>query len=167
VRTRWPSLGALALASTLSLAAPPAPAATPAWGDASARLIACHRAVNPLDRYLIVEASMHALAAGQHLQIRFDLFRRSGAGTPFTRVPGPGLGSYRHATSGVGGYRFRKRIQNLPGPAEYRVTATFRWLAADGSEVAHAVRSAPVCREPGPPPGRPTTAGRPAGMSGA
>jgi hypothetical protein len=113
VRTRRLSLGALVLASTFSPAAPAAPAATPAWRYASARLIACHRAIDPLDRYLVVEASMHALAPGQHLQMRFDLFRRPDPGTPFRRVAGPGLGSYRHATSGVGGYRFRKRIQNL------------------------------------------------------
>src|SRR5919206_1215739 len=155
MRTRRPSLGALAMASTLALTAPSAPAATPTWHDASARLIACHRAASAMDRFLVVEASMHALGAGQQLQIRFDLFRRQGPGTAFARVPGPGLGSYRRAAPGVGGYRFRKRIQNLPGPAEYRVTATFRWLGADGSEVAHAVRSAPVCREPGPPPARP------------
>jgi len=152
VRIRRPSLAALALASTLWLAAPPAPAVTPSWRDASARLIACHRAANAVDRYLIVEASMHALGAGQHMEIRFDLFRRPGPGTPFTRVPGPGLGSYRHAASGVGRYRFRKRIQNLPGPEEYRVAMTFRWLTTNGTEVARAVRSAPVCRQPGPPP---------------
>ena len=151
VRTQRLSLGALALASTLALAAPPAPAATPAWRDASARLIACHRAASAMDRFLIVEASMHALAPGEQLQIRFDLFRRPGPGTAFARVPGPGLGSYRHAAPGVGGYRFRKRIQNLPGPAEYRVAATFRWLEADGAEMARTTRSAPVCREPGPP----------------
>ena len=152
MRTRRPGLGALALASTLSLAAPPAPAATPSWRDASARLIACHPAVNPVDRYLTVEAAMRALAAGEHMQIRFDLFRRRGPGTPFTRVPAPGLGSYRHAPSGVGGYRFRRRIENLPGPAEYRVAVTFRWLGVDGAEEARTVRSAPVCRQPGPPP---------------
>jgi hypothetical protein len=104
-----------------------------------------------MDRFLIVEASMHALAPGEQLQIRFDLFRRPGPGASFARVPGPGLGSYRHAAPGVGGYRFRKRIQNLPGPAEYRVAATFRWLEADGAEMARTTRSAPVCREPGPP----------------
>jgi hypothetical protein len=170
VRTRRPSLGALALASTLSLAALAAPAAsgaTPPWRDASARLIACHRAADPRGRYLIVEASMHALAAGQHLQIRFDLFRRPGAGTPFTRVSAPGLGSYQHAAYGVGGYRFRKRIQNLPGPADYRVAATFRWLAADGSEAARTVRAAPVCREPGSPAGVSTPSAAPADADGA
>ena len=151
MRTRRLSLGALALASTLVLAAPSAPAATPAWRDAAARLIVCHRAASAMDRYLVVEASMHALAASEQLQIRFDLFRRSGPGTPITHVPGPGLGSYRRAAPGVGGYRFRKRIQNLPGPAEYRVTASFRWLGADRAELARTSRSAPVCREPGPP----------------
>jgi hypothetical protein len=167
VRTRRLSLGALVLASTFSPAAPAAPAATPAWRYASARLIACHRAIDPLDRYLVVEASMHALAPGQHLQMRFDLFRRPDPGTPFRRVAGPGLGSYRHATSGVGGYRFRKRIQNLPWPAEYRVATTFRWLAADGTEVARAVRSAAVCREPGTPRSAPTTPAAAAAMGGA
>jgi hypothetical protein len=151
MRIGRPSLGALALASTLALAAPSAPAATPTWRDASARLIACHRAASAMDRYLVVEASMHALAAGEQLQIRFDLFRRPGPGAPLGRVPGPGLGSYRRAAPGVGGYRFRKRIQNLPGPAEYRVTATFRWLGTDGGEMARTARAAPVCREPGPP----------------
>ncbi|MFL5821162.1 MAG: hypothetical protein ACJ76S_10835 [Solirubrobacteraceae bacterium] len=147
------SRGALALASTLAFAATPSPAlaAIPSWRDASARLIACHRARIPADRYLTVEGSMHALGPGEHLEIRFDLSRRRGPGTPFARVPGPGLGSYRHATAGAGGYRFRKTIQNLPGPAEYRVSVTFGWLAVDGSQMAHAVRSAPVCRQPGQP----------------
>jgi hypothetical protein len=67
----------------------------------------------------------------------------------------------------VGGYRFRKRIQNLPWPAEYRVATTFRWLAADGTEVARAVRSAAVCREPGTPRSAPTTPAAAAAMGGA
>jgi hypothetical protein len=47
------------------------------------------------------------------------------------------------------------------------VATTFRWLAPDGTEVARAVRSAAVCREPGTPRSAPTTPAAAAAMGGA
>lgn len=112
-----------------------------------ARLIACHPAVAPVDRSLTVEGEMLAGAPGERMQMRFQLLRRSGAGNRFVPVAAPGLGVFKRAHAGVGDYRFRKTIRNLPAPADYRVQVTFRWLSATGAEIARLARPSPVCHQ--------------------
>lgn len=119
----------------------------PGPGDAVGRLVSCHRALHPSERYMAVEGEMHALGSGERMQIRFDLYRRSSPSARFGRVAGPGLGVWHLAEPGVGSYRFVKRITNLPGTVDYRVGVSLQWLAADGSRLAGVVRYTPVCHQ--------------------
>lgn len=139
MRTRTlPLLGA-----ALALLSP-----APARADGpTASLAACHRALDPADRYLTVEGAMDAAPGSSGMEMRFDLYRRWQGAAAFSHVPAPRLGVYKHAPSGVGQYRFRKTIRNLPAPADYRVTITFRWHGPDGGVLAQQTRSAPLCHE--------------------
>lgn len=140
----------LALAAVASFA-PSAVAAVP-LDAARARLVACHTGIDAASRYVVAEASMRSLRAGDHMQLRFDLFRRGSAGAPAIRVGGPGLGTWNDATLGVARFRFRKTIANLPARASYRVVVHYRWLDGAGVAFARALRRAPWCVQPDPRP---------------
>lgn len=141
---RPPTLSTLLLGLLAAcLAVPPVAAAR----TVHARLLSCHSALRPVQRSLTVEGEMFRAAAGERMQMRFDLLRRAPGGG-FRRLPAPGLGVFKRAQAGVADYRFRKTIRNLPAPAELRVQVTFRWLTPTGREVARLVRSSPVCRQP-------------------
>lgn len=133
--------------TTAALAAAVLPAGAAHARTATVRLLACQQARQPAARHLVVEASMRATAAGERLEVRFDLYRRSAPGGPVVRVPGPGLGSYNRAAPGVSTFRFRKRIANLSAAGDYRVVAMFRWLGPGGRVLERAVRAAPLCHQ--------------------
>ncbi len=145
-------LAGAAMAATAVGVAPATAAVHPGPGDAQARLLSCHHALRPGARYMTVDATMHALAPGERMEMRFDLYRRPAGHPGFVRVPGPGLGVFNHAAAGVTAYHFVKRIQNLPGTADYRVAVTLQWLAHDGSSQARVVRSTPICHQVEPRP---------------
>jgi hypothetical protein len=135
------ALGAAACAAPLALAAS-ASSPTP---DARVRLVSCRGGTDPLGRSLTVDSEMHSLRAGDHMQMRFELFQRVPGSARFRIVSGPGLGTWNPATPGVQRYRFRKPIQNLPAPAAYKVRVRFRWTDDAGHVLAAVMRTSGLC----------------------
>jgi hypothetical protein len=151
------ALVALAAAAPPTAAAPPATVAVPP-GAAGARLVACHTGPGSPDRYLVAEAGMRSLRSGDHMQLRFELYRRPAGGGRVVHVGGPGLGTWNDATTGVARFRFRKSIANLPSRAQYRVLVRYRWLDGGGVAFARATRRTSWCAQPDPRPDlRPVT----------
>ncbi|MGI8511492.1 MAG: CARDB domain-containing protein [Solirubrobacteraceae bacterium] len=139
-------------AMSAALAAPaslvPSAAGAPGLRDASVRVVACRADVAQAGRYLTVEGAMRSLAAGDRLQMRFELQRRARGLLRFVRVGGPGLSTYTEAARGVTRYRYRRKIENLPAPAQYRVVVSFRWLNAAGRVTARTHRTSAICSQP-------------------
>jgi hypothetical protein len=135
---------ALTGAAAAALFAVPAQAAE---APVAARLIRCHPHANQTKRFVIFEGEMHGQPP-QRLELRFDLMQADPGG-PFHRVDYAGLGIWYRAAKGVGDYRYRKRVEGLPAPANYRALVRFRWRQA-GGKVVHRDRAlTPVCEQPG------------------
>ena len=118
-------------------------ARAPQRSDARARLTACKPALDQASRSLTVDASMRSLQKGDHMQLRFELFRKAQGSRRFRKLAGPGLGTWNPATPGVDRFRFRKPIQNLPAASTYYVKVTYRWLNEQNlayDEIAEAVQ---------------------------
>jgi len=151
MRTRRVSLLCTAAVSA-ALVAPasliPSAAGAPGLRDASVRVVACRADAAQAGRFLTVEGAMRSLAAGDRLRMRFELQRRARGQLRFVRVGGPGLSTYSEAARGVTRYRYRRKIENLPAPAQYRVVVSFRWLNAAGRVTARTVRTSAVCVQP-------------------
>jgi hypothetical protein len=111
-----------------------------------ARLIQCHPHAEQAKRFAVFEGEMRGERTVR-MEIRFDLLRADPGG-PFQRVAAPGLGVWNRAEAGVVRYRYRKRVENLPAPAEYRAVVLYRWRAAGGKLLRHARKLTPVCEQP-------------------
>lgn len=119
----------------------------PAAPRTHAGLAGCHADSDQVSRYAVFEASMRAVPGARRMAIRFELLQRL-PGQGFAPIDAPGLGVWGTA-QGVGRYRYRKRVENLLAPADYRAVVSFRWLDADGGELRRARRRTPVCSQPG------------------
>jgi CARDB len=71
-------------------------------------------------------------------------------GEHWSRVAVPGFSAWKTADAGRSAYTYTKRVEQLAGPASYRVVVRFRWLAADGAVLHHARRVSASCRQPDP-----------------
>jgi hypothetical protein len=143
----------LAFACAMLVAPAPAAAAgaaAPGRSDARARLVACKPALDQLSRSLVVDSVMRALAPGDRMQMRFDLYQRKPSALRFRRMapPGVGLGVWNPSTPGFSRFRYRKAIQNLAAPAVYFVKVSYRWLDAAGTVTARTARRTGLCNQP-------------------
>jgi hypothetical protein len=148
-------------ACTAALAACAAPPALAGIEDAlpgraptvRATLVACHFALAQQSRFAVFGGSMASLRNGSdRLQMRFEVSRRVPGSLAWQRIQAPGLGSWNKADLGVTRFRFRQRVENLPAPAFYRATVSFRWLTATGRVFARAKRTTASCFQPDPSP---------------
>ena len=129
----------LALAAGLTLA----PAAQAA--DASAVLLECERGDRPAAEFV---ASMNASPAATRMQMRFVLQAKRAGRRGYRRVSAPGFGTWATADPGVSRYTYTRRVENLIGPARYRIAVRFRWLDAAGRTVARDKVRSRSCRQP-------------------
>jgi hypothetical protein len=137
-RTRIFGAGAAALATCLAVAAPAAQArhraATPA--RASLGAIACHQAVNPLQREVSVQATMRPLTATRGLEIKFGLSATT-PGQAAAAVVASGLGQWLTPSDPTLGrrpgdiWKLSKAVYNL-GAGSYQYAVSFRWLGTQG-----------------------------------
>jgi len=133
-------LGILVAAAALLAFAPSASAAA-----ASVALLACERGANPAAEF---QARMDATPAAARMQMRFVLQARRPGRRAYRRVAAPGFGAWASADPGVSRYTYTRRVENLIGPARYRVQVRFRWLDAAGRTVARSKTSSRSCRQP-------------------
>ena len=137
---------ALIVAVTLAALAVPAEAAE---SPVAARLVRCHPHPNQAKRFAIFEGEMTGKTTTR-MEIRFDLLRADPGGE-FVPVEAPGLGVWNRAEAGVVDYRYRKRVENLPAPADYRALVLFRWRKAGGGVVRRQHALTEVCEQPQEP----------------
>jgi hypothetical protein len=128
------------MAAALTVAVPAASAsrpraATPPPRDALGT-IACHQAINPLQRDVSVQATMRPVTGTQSLQIKFSL-SLTASGEPATVVVAGGLGQWLIPSDPTLGQRpgdiwkLSKTVYNLGG-GSYQFSVAFRWLGAKG-----------------------------------
>jgi hypothetical protein len=137
-RTRTICAGFAVPAAILAVAAPAAlarhHAATPARAALGA--IACHQAVNPVQREVSVQATMRPLAATRGLEIKFALSATT-PGQSASAVVASGLGQWLTPSDPTLGrrpgdiWKLSKAVYNL-GAGSYRYAVSFRWLGAKG-----------------------------------
>jgi hypothetical protein len=119
---------ALLITALLALAVPQAAQAA----DGGALLAECDRN----GRAAEFEGRMQTVAGATELRMRFTLQARSANRRGFRRVAAPGFGVWTSADPGTTRYVFTRRVEQLIGPARYRVVIHFRWLAADATVLA-------------------------------
>ena len=132
------------LAAVLFLLAAPA---AHAGGPASVALVECDREAQAAE----FQARMQTVPGAQRMQMRFSLWvehRRRG----YRRVRASGFGVWTTADPGVTRYVYTRRVEQLLGPARYRVQVRFRWLDAGGRAIARATARSRYCRQPDPRP---------------
>ena len=111
--------------------------------------IACHQAVNPLQRDASVQATMRPVTGTQTLQIKFSLSLTT-AGEPATAVVAEGLGQWLTPSDPTLGQRpgdiwkLSKTVYNLGG-GSYQFSAAFRWLGANGKVLKTTTRASSSC----------------------
>ncbi|MFZ0388111.1 MAG: CARDB domain-containing protein [Solirubrobacteraceae bacterium] len=140
------------LAAVLAAVAPAALAARPRAvtppRDALGA-IACHQAINPLQRDVSVQATMRPVTGTQTLQIKFSL-SLSAPGAPATAVVASGLGQWLTPSDPTLGQRpadiwkLSKPVYNLGG-GSYQFSVGFRWLGAKGKVLKTAVLQSSSC----------------------
>jgi CARDB len=118
----------------------------------SARVASCLTGADPDSRAAAFTGSMPALSGTRRMQMRFQLWQRSGSSTKarFRKVSVPGWSGWVTSDPGRDGFVFTKRVEALSAPAGYRATVTFRWLDARGHAQKTLSRTTPVCEEPDP-----------------
>jgi hypothetical protein len=141
------------LAAALAVAAPSASASRPHAATAPPRdvlgAIACHQAINPLQRDASVQATMRPVTGTQTLQIKFSL-NLTVSGEPATAVVAGGLGQWLTPSDPSLGQRpgdiwkLSKTVYNLGG-GSYQFSAAFRWLGANGKVLRTATLKSSSC----------------------
>jgi hypothetical protein len=137
-------LAPLVMLLSLVLAAAPAGAAVPPW--AKARMTACETSLALAGRSATFEGDMKGAKGAVRLQIKFVLQVRTDK--TWTKVAAPGFGVWNTSDPGIGRYVYRKTVESLPAPADYRVVMHFRWMSVLGKPLLRATRTSRVCRQP-------------------
>jgi hypothetical protein len=141
------------LAAALAVAVPSASASRPRAVVAPPRdglgAIACHQAVNPLQRDVSVQATMRPVTGTQTLQIKFGL-NLTASGEPATAVVANGLGQWLTPSNPTLGQRpgdiwkLSKTVYNLGG-GSYQFSVAFRWLGPNGKSLRTATLQSSSC----------------------
>jgi CARDB len=140
---------ALAAAAPAALAARPRAAAPPPPPRDAVGAIACHQALDPLQRDVSVLATMRPVTGTQTLQIKFSL-NLTAPGEPATAVVASGLGQWLTPSDPSLGQRpgdiwkLSKAVYNLGG-GSYQFSAAFRWLGANGKVLRTATLKSSSC----------------------
>ncbi len=128
------------LAASVSAATPPL---------ATARLASCHTSLVADQRSATFVGVMRELPGHDaRLLMRFELLQRLAGDHVFAPLAAPGLGVWLRAPAGYARFRFRQRVTGLAAPAAYRALVVFRWVAADGRQLARAAHVSGICRQP-------------------
>ena len=141
------------LMGALAVAVPAASASRPRAVTAPPRdalgSIACHQAINPLQRDVTVQATMRPVTGTQTLQIKFSL-NLTASGEPATAVVAGGLGQWLTPSDPSLGQRsgdiwkLSKTVYNLGG-GSYQFSAAFRWLGTNGKVLRMATLKSSSC----------------------
>lgn len=120
----------------------------PPDGSASASLGDCRVAVKQADRSATFSGQMASTAASVYMAMRVDLLERDAGAAGFRVVSAPGLSVWRRSAATVQIFRYVKQVSNLPAPAEFRATISFRWLDGSGRVTRRQARRTSTCVQP-------------------
>jgi hypothetical protein len=95
---------------------------------------------------------MDTVAGAERMAMSFTLQVRPRGRRHWHRVRLPGFRDWHTSDPGRDRYVYTKRVEELVGPARYRVAVRFRWLDADGAIVRSASDASRACRIPDPRP---------------
>ncbi len=146
-------VAAVVLCALLAAATAAATAATATPPRAQLRAFTCHRALDPPNRSMSVNAVMRPLAQTKHMAIRFDLLMSAAGGAPQRVVHSGDLGLWvtpKNATLGqLPGdvWSVQKSVIALAAPAKYRFRVMFRWTGAHNHVIGTMTRYSPQCRQ--------------------
>jgi hypothetical protein len=118
-----------------------------AISPASATLLECERGAEPAAEF---EAEMSAVPGTERMRMRYTLQAATPGRRAYRRVAAPGFDVWTTSEPDVTHYVFTRRVEDLIGPAQYRVRVRFRWLDANGDALARATRTSRACRIPVP-----------------
>jgi hypothetical protein len=113
----------------------------------SATLELCTTEGVQAERKAIFAGSMSAIPGSARMEMRIDLLERGPGEAAFHAVVAPGLGLWRTSATGVGVYKYFKKVTDLAAPAVYRGAVRFRWLNAKGHLVRAAELRTPRCAQ--------------------
>ena len=145
----------LLLATALLAALPVAPAAAKARQAAPplrADVPTCRTGATSAERFAVFTGSMPARSGTARMAIRFTLEVRGPGDRGYQAVKAPSFDRWERSKSGRRGFIYSKRVDGLQAPARYRAVVRFRWYASDGSVLANARRTTPLCTQPDPRP---------------
>lgn len=151
-------LSAVALLAAL-LAVPATAATTTGTGAApgtgtgtaptlSATVEQCVTAATQSGRSVTFTGEMETVAGARELAIQVVVQQRGPEEEGFHTLTTGGLGAWQHSEPGVGIYKVRQNVTDLPAPAAYRAIVRYRWLDEQGRVIRHEARRTPICREP-------------------
>jgi CARDB len=118
------------------------------------RSFVCQKALDPPERAISIQAVMRPVTGTARMQMRFDLMRKTGAGTAFSKVRGRQLDSWISPQDPTLGQNpadvwiLNHPVVDLAAPATYRFRVTFRWIGAQGQRLATAVQTTAGCYQP-------------------
>jgi hypothetical protein len=146
----------IGLIAAVALMAIPLGAANAAASSLPVRLrgFSCQRAVRPVARSVSITSVMRPVNGTKKMALRFELIRRTKAGTPWSSVSGGDLGSWVSPSNPTLGQRpgdvwiLHKSVIDLAAPAAYRYKVSFRWTGAHGRTLATATRWSSTCNQP-------------------
>jgi hypothetical protein len=112
---------------------------------AHAVMLSCERGEEPAAEF---EARMSAVPGTARMQMRVTLQVSTPARPDYRRVAAPSFGVWTTSDPGTTRYVYTRRVEDLVGPARYRVHVRFRWLDAAGDVIARTRRTSRACRQP-------------------
>ena len=133
--------------------APASGASAPAPHD-QLRSFVCQKALDPPTRAVSIQAVMRPVTGTAKMQMRFDLMRKTKAGSAFKIVRGHFLGSWLTPDNPTLGQRpgdvwiVNHPVVGLPAPATYRFRVSFRWMGSSGQQLSSAVQTSSTCYQP-------------------
>ena len=110
-----------------------------------ATLEECETGLGEEDRVAEFRGAMPA-RSGHRLLMRFDLERRDADGEDFERTKAPTFGRWERSKAGVAGFVYRKRVEGLEAPGQYRAVVRFRWKSRAGRTLRTSKRTTKICR---------------------
>jgi hypothetical protein len=112
---------------------------------ASAAMLSCERGEEPAAEF---EARMSTVPGTARMQMRVTLQVSTPIKPGYRRVSAPSFGVWTTSDPGTTRYVYTRRVEDLVGPARYRVQVRFRWLDEAGDVIARARRTSRACRQP-------------------
>jgi len=114
---------------------------------------ACHKALDPANRSVSIQAVMRPLNGTRRLAVRFDLRQSTPSSATVAAVHATGLGTWITPITPTLGqlpgdvWRLNKDVLNLDAPATYQFRVTYRWTGAHGKVLGTATRFSRTCRQ--------------------